>query len=1094
MAKQLLNWKEFIHKSPDVYVGVCETSPTEVWLLSESKYVQTKIDWNPGFYNCINELIYNALDQKWRGTKTYPLTYITITYTSSTGELVIENDGVPMEVTERVFEFVNPETGVKENKCLKPPQVFFGYFHSGTNYDKRDQACKTSGKNGMGAKIVNVLSTNFSVEVYDGKLYFTQSYADHCRITNPPVVEKITAKSTISNEQGLISQRKPFVRVKARLDKNFFKYKPGGEIIAYLARMATEISYIGSIPVTVNNRVYEPRNLRDYLIAYNIDIEVLRSLMFHNKLIKVYMIEVNSKEYTGPVSISFVNGAWQANEGSDVKAARKAINKMIIEFVNTKLKLTGTKIKLTGKDIQKFVLFTELTDENAVFDHQSKRVLTNAYTFNDFKLTEKHKQTLQSCEFYIHLIDTLTGKTKCDIDNFDDANFAGSARASECKLFITEGESAKGFAVEGISYMDGKRDFNGVFPVKGKFLNVTKASVAKQLQNKELQSLNKILNISSSYDYSLPEHRRTLRYGTVILLTDSDDDGIHITSLLLNYIYSINKTLYPLKFVWKMNTPIIRVYLSSTKYNNYYTQSAYEIEEHSSKSKVKYYKGLGSHAENTETRDCFTEFKNNIFELTDKCEKHFDINFSRGKEDERKDAIREYLAERGDSREELPITGHITCTDFLTTNLNGIYQVNVLARHIPNFVDGLKDSYRKIVYTVLMSSTKKEFNIERLAGNVGQVTHYHHGAVSLQECINGMAQSHVGSNNVPFFKALGRVGTRDGNDAAASRYVAVKMNPFYEHFYFIESILKYKRDEETDVEPEEFYPPLPYYLLNGTLGLAPGFKSEIFPYKLEDLCTIVQQLISGRHVDTIEEPTPYFNGFTGKVILAKDKRSFSTHGTMSIVDTNKYRVTEIPAKCTIGKFKETLNILIKTKEISNLVNHSTNHIVDVTFVSRLDIGTLIKKLRLIEKHSLSGFIVLKKNVPTVYTGVVPLLKDFVTDYLLVLQRRKDDQLLELNNISTTLLNKIRFIEYVRDHKINLRTETSAIVKMLETEQFDKMDGTYNYLLHIKVGNLFNDTLNKLKAQLNQCHNNMEHTKLKTPQVMYTELIDTLLSV
>lgn len=119
-----------------------------------------------------------------------------------------------------------------------------------------------------------------------------------------------------------------------------------------------------------------------------------------------------------------------------------------------------------------------------------------------------------------------------------DANHAGKRLYShECTLFITEGDSAKAFADTIISKIPNGRDKYGSFAIKGKFINVQKESVKRVNENKEVQMLKKILNMSFGVDYSQEENRKLLRYGKVCIVSDADDDGIHIRGLLLNFFY-----------------------------------------------------------------------------------------------------------------------------------------------------------------------------------------------------------------------------------------------------------------------------------------------------------------------------------------------------------------------------------------------------------------------------------------------------------------------------------------------------------------------------------------------------------------------------
>jgi Type IIA topoisomerase (DNA gyrase/topo II, topoisomerase IV), B subunit len=1054
----VLNWKESVLRSPDVYIGDIHTKIVEELTLENESYVHKKIPWNDGFYNCLNEILYNALDQKWRDNK---LTYIQVYFDKHT--IKVKNDGKAIPIEKKCFRFKDPDTSEIVTKELYPPEVYFGIFYSGTNYSKTEEKLQTSGKNGMGIKIVNVLCKSFQILCSDGEKTYKKVYYDNCSTSDPYII--VTKKSDI------------YVDVTANLDNSIFKFEDERSILSYLEKLLGEISYIGSIPVTLNDKLIHIKDLVSFLKPYNINLSTDVTLDFSEKQLKILFIENDSCPRR---FISFVNGAFQKEEGSEVKSIRKFINKEICTFINTKLKLKDTKI--TGRDLKNFVLYIELFDSNVKYDHQTKRKVTTVYTISS-KISEKNKRLVEKSHFYQSLNDILSKKSKVTAENFEDAIFAGTLKSEQCKLFITEGESAKGFAIEGISYLEGTRQIFGVFPVKGKFLNISKASLNKQLQNKEVQTISKILNLSANLDYNLEKNRKTLRYGKVILLTDSDDDGIHIKALLMNFFYCFNKTLYDIKFVHSLNTPIIRIYFK-TSHLNFYTDQTfreYMLSNVVKPSRIKYYKGLGSHSEGKETKDCFINIKENEFSLTLNCQKTFEINFHRGFEIKRRHSIVEVLS-KNDNFADLPLEGDIACCDYLTTNLNGIFHVNVLKRHLPNFIDGLKDSQRKIVFTVVAYHQHDELNVERLAGKVSERTLYHHGSKSLEDTIINLAQSYVGSNNIPFFIALGRVGTRYGDDSAAGRYVSVKLNPVFKKLFFLEDILEYNEEEFEQTEPREFYPPLPFYLINGSMGITTGFKTEIYPYNLKDILVAIRSILEDKDID---EPVPYFNGFKGEVTLNSDH--LFTNGNIELIKEGKYRVTELPVTFSVKKFKFHLESL---KEITKIENYSTNNKIDIVISSRFTLEELQLKLKLKEKLSLKNITVLRKGIPVTFTRIKDLLKQFVDDYLVIIEKRKLASLVKIKEECVQLENKIRFIECVRSGVIDIRESTQNIVDHLRKLEFAELNN-FSYLLNLCVSSFFNDSLDKYKHKFDEFSKSRDEIASKSTRQMYLDILNVI---
>ena len=118
------------------------------------------------------------------------------------------------------------------------------------------------------------------------------------------------------------------------------------------------------------------------------------------------------------------------------------------------------------------------------------------------------------------------------IPKLEDANDAGGRNSKDCTIILTEGDSAKSLALAGIEVVG--RDKYGVFPLRGKFLNVREASHKQIMDNPEIQNLVKILGIQIGTKY---DDTSKLRYGKLMIMTDQDHDGSHIKGLIINFIH-----------------------------------------------------------------------------------------------------------------------------------------------------------------------------------------------------------------------------------------------------------------------------------------------------------------------------------------------------------------------------------------------------------------------------------------------------------------------------------------------------------------------------------------------------------------------------
>jgi DNA topoisomerase-2 len=157
------------------------------------------------------------------------------------------------------------------------------------------------------------------------------------------------------------------------------------------------------------------------------------------------------------------------------------------------------------------------------------------------------------------------------IAKLDDANLAGTGRSMECTLILTEGDSAKTMALAGLSVVG--RDKYGVFPLRGKLLNVKDAALAKVMQNEEITALKKIMGLESGKTYT---SLNDLRYGRIMVMTDQDVDGSHIKGLIFNVFHTMWPSLFANdKFMQSMLTPIVKARKAGASLS-FYTMADYK--------------------------------------------------------------------------------------------------------------------------------------------------------------------------------------------------------------------------------------------------------------------------------------------------------------------------------------------------------------------------------------------------------------------------------------------------------------------------------------------------------------------------------------
>lgn len=193
-------------------------------------------------------------------------------------------------------------------------------------------------------------------------------------------------------------------------------------------------------------------------------------------------------------------------------------------------------------------VFVNCLIENPTFDSQTKENMT--LQMKNFgskcELKEDFIKKVSKCGLLDKILTWMAFKEKTDLEKagskskvtkvkgiakLDDANDAGTKESINCTLIVTEGDSAKTLAVAGLGVIG--RDKYGVFPLRGKMLNVREASTKQILENSEVSNLLKIIGLNFKEKYETRDSLKSLRYGKLMIMTDQDHDGSHIKGMLL---------------------------------------------------------------------------------------------------------------------------------------------------------------------------------------------------------------------------------------------------------------------------------------------------------------------------------------------------------------------------------------------------------------------------------------------------------------------------------------------------------------------------------------------------------------------------------
>ena len=944
---------EHIIDLPDTYIGSIQKEKSNQWIVGErettenvddtlihlktisekTKIYQKEIEYPPGLMNIIEEILVNAYDNHNRinqkiskGEKKLSIvTKINVSVDKTSGTISITNDGEGIDVAEHPIE------------KIYIPQMIFGELLTSGNYNKNEEKI-TGGKNGYGAKLTNIFSTQFIIETVDKtrKLYYYQEYTNNMKNKHKPVIKKET------------NYKNPYTKITFTPDYKMFDMEGlTDDIINLIEKRTIDMAACsnGKINVSFNDKTYNISNFEDYMNLY---IENPTETKFSFKPNDRWTIGISNSQTFNFQQVSFVNGINTNRGGRHVDYIADQICNKLIDYINKKKKI------LVKKNIIKenLLLFVNSTIVNPSFDSQTKETLTTQKTKFGSECIIEHKiieafaqsgimdRAIALSQFRDKQLLTKTdGKAKgriLDIEKLDDARLAGTKNANKCTLILTEGDSAKAMAVAGISVLENGRDLYGIYPLRGKLLNTRDKNEKEVATNKEITDIKRILGLKENTEY---KDATTLRYGRIMIMTDQDVDGSHIKGLIINFLSRWPSLIKLNGFITSLSTPIVKA-KKGTKVKSFYNLSDFTSWSESPQSngwKIKYYKGLGTSTPN-EAKEYFKDFKIVIYNWDDKSEDSIDLAFNKDRADDRKVWLMGYNRY---NVLDLKQTDH-TYKDFIDKDLIHFSNYDN-ERSIPNLCDGLKTSHRKIMFCCDKRNLKNEIRVAQLAGYVSEHGAYHHGEASLNGAIITLAQNYVGSNNINLLEPNGQFGSRlkGGKDSAQPRYIHTKLTDLTSVLYnkLDNPLLKYQEDDGLKIEPEFYMPILPMVLVNGTEGIGTGWSSGVPKFNPLDLIQNIRNKFKDKDV---EEMAPWFRGFQG-TIKKIGKNQWLTRGNYSLQGKNTLIVTELPIGVWTENFKVNIeNLMLSPNSKEKLKEKEKGRKSNVKKIEKEDKKPIIK--------------------------------------------------------------------------------------------------------------------------------------------------------
>jgi DNA topoisomerase-2 len=1092
----------------DVYIGDTQSTTRKEYVYSDklNKIIQQNISSPEALIRIFVEVLTNAVDNVERSKDSdRPCRSIKIDLNLDTGLTTVWNDGQIIPImknkdhykqigsNEQESEFLTEEDKKYHKKLnnLYIHSLIFGHFKSSSNYD--GNKVQVSGKNGVGVKCTNIFSSYFCVTGTDPEhqLKLTQEWTKNMTQCTEPRITSYKSTGIGYTEVKYIPDFKRFNLSKYHDSKNHDVRRVEHigypkEIYSIFKKLVIDVSAL--VPQTnfyFNGEKILIKRLQDYCKLYYTNEEMINMLSINHKESEVVIVGSESPKEP----ISFVNGQITSGGGQHVQSWTKTIFSGLLESLN-KTSLKNDKIKLTKADIcPYFQFFIHSRVFEPKFDGQNKNFLKSPKVESKLEKSQLNKllkwpvvsiikdKVLRSKELLA--LKKIEGvrkhKTVVKVDGYDPANKLGT----DSILIVCEGLSAKSYAVSGIQTgIFGKkgRNYFGILPLRGKFLNVKNVSLSKIGANKVVSDFIKVFNLKFDLDYSQPQNYNTLNYGTLLILTDADKDGIHIKGLLLNFLHELFPTLFKKEgFVISMETPIVKVFEKKGKEDLlFYDENTFKDYQsnHPQVKNFKYYKGLGT----INAKDAPLFFGKKLVKYTYDSKGEISINkvFKEEHANDRKLWLNTFNPR---------ISNY--CLDALTANLIDVkvsdfmehemikFSYEDCKRSLASCIDGFKESQRKVIYAIRKKFKSKQtdfIKVAQLSGYVAEQTDYKHGEQNLCETIIKFAQNFVGTNNISLLEPDGQFGTRleGGKDSAASRYIYTRPHKILKYLFREEDdpILTYTNEGE----PFIFVPILPLSLINGSIGIGTGWSCFIPQYNPLEIFDYIYSKLNNEGTKEPLNLVPYYKNFKGKIKpFDDDKLKFITYGKMKRINERTIQITELPIGMWTDKFKDQCLSLIEKGLLSKLMNDSTIDQVNFTLKDLQD-TTAIKLTSIL--HTTNMVLFNHDSVITKYQTINDILNEYFKTRLYYYKLRKDHQLDTLAKQINLNENKLKFILKVVENETFLKQDDETIIKILNDEKFLKVNDTFNYLLNIPIRGctltavkVLSDTIAQLKQQL-----------------------------
>ncbi len=504
---------------PGMYVGSTKPREEELYLLNaEEKFELRKVTYNPAFLKIFDEIVSNSVDEHRRNPK---LNEVKVTVDQEKGVIVIwDNGGIPVVKHAQYDEWV--------------PEMIFSNLKAGSNFND-DEERLVAGTNGVGSTLTNIFSLKFRIRTADRKHAFQQTFSNNMRERTPPKV---------------LEWKEGFTEIMFQPDLARFGMEGIDDVhLELMRKRCIDLAACNpGLKMSFNGVERKFKSFADYSRMYT-DLVVFEDA--HRWRVGV------APSPGGFTQVSFVNAVETKDGGTHVDYVMQQISDWLRERVKKKHKLELRPAELRNH----FMLFIQADIVNPAFSSQTKeKMITESRDFgSQFKLSEKALKSIFDSEIIQRILDWAQQKALADerkqlrelnksigkekVLKLVDAK--GKDR-EKCTLGLFEGDSA-------MSFFRKFRDpsFQGAFPLRGKFINVTELPNTRVIQNQEVKDLLTAIGLK------MGEPPKDLRYGKILIYSDADVDGDSIAGLLMNFFGRYWPELFEQERICRVMTPLV---------------------------------------------------------------------------------------------------------------------------------------------------------------------------------------------------------------------------------------------------------------------------------------------------------------------------------------------------------------------------------------------------------------------------------------------------------------------------------------------------------------------------------------------------------